>query len=438
MKKVISGIQPDKTTTQMWAHHTFLQRFLFLLLLLLGGVVNGVLAQTTWYKMADEIDFTGATGYWIRNAVSDRMNLSTRQPDTDDKGQAGWRTTKGRIYTADFTDDSQVFYFKKDGSGRIFMYTQNGSGRTYLAAASNDRDMGIETRTDDVLPDGSKGYVKSIENIANTNHVRFVISKNASGATTDDGYMVAYRGFEEGCFVYLDGKVAYNTLCQWIVIPYKPKEYLESEISVSQTLHDNATVGTAYNQIKDASYKTALQTTIDAANTAKNGTTAQIQTAWENLLTAKETFLNTAYNEPSTGKRYYIKNANGEYLHRNGNNNPATAISTYSNETERVTLTKVDDDFFVSVDGRYLAMNRNMYAEDGNKRLALVTPQFVSTAYPPSGKLRLRHIDNNHIGLYFSSNGVGTNVNNGINMSNRTFIHLRCRQRTARRPCRSM
>ncbi len=423
MKKVISGIQPDKTTTQMWAHHTFLQRFLFLLLLLLGGVVNGVLAQTTWYKMADEIDFTGATGYWIRNAVSDRMNLSTRQPDTDDKGQAGWRTTKGRIYTADFTDDSQVFYFKKDGSGRIFMYTQNGSGRTYLAAASNDRDMGIETRTDDVLPDGSKGYVKSIENIANTNHVRFVISKNASGATTDDGYMVAYRGFEEGCFVYLDGKVAYNTLCQWIVIPYKPKEYLESEISVSQTLHDNATVGTAYNQIKDASYKTALQSAIDAANTAKNGTTAQIQTAWENLLTAKETFLNTAYNEPSTGKRYYIKNANGEYLHRNGNNNPATAISTYSNETERVTLTKVDDDFFVSVDGRYLAMNRNMYAEDGNKRLALVTPQFVSTAYPPSGKLRLRHIDNNHIGLYFSSNGVGTSVNNGINMSNRTFIH---------------
>ena len=400
-------------------------RMLLLTLLMLVGMFNAAWAQTNWYTPAENIDYSGATGYWIRNVVGDRMNLSTRQPDPDNKGQAGWRSTKGRIYKADFTALDQIFYFEKDGSGKIFMYTKDGGGnRTYLCASTNNYDMGIETKTDATLPDGSHGYVKSITNVTNNeHHVRIVMSKDASGNVTNQGLLVANRGLDDGCFVYLDGKNDYGTLCQWIIIPYSPKAYLESEISTVTTLLTGATTGSGYTHIKDNSYKTPLQTALTAAETAKDGTTSDIQTAWNNLLSEKETFLQTAYNDVATGTRYYLRNVHGEYLHRNSSNNNATAIATNSSENERITLTKVGDDYYVSIDGRYLTMNKNLFADDGNKQLALVTPTFVTTVNPGNGKLRLHHIDNNHIGLYFLSNGVGNPVQNGINMSNRAFIH---------------
>ena len=426
-----------------------------LLLLLLAWSATAVWAQTD--VNGNAIDMTGTKGYWVRNVQAKQLNLSTKLPSVEHYGKSDWWPNMVRIYTADFTDLSQVFYFITV-DGKSYMFTKDASGnRTFVGGYSADATRSVtyevnangvgagttnvscnnkwHTRTQTTgptaLPSGI-GYLKSIDAVANTNNVHLTIAKNDAGTVNDNGHLLAHTGFGDECAVSNDGSTSRDPYTQWMLIPYEPKNYLKEEIDDVTALLAGAEVeaGGAYTKVKAQSYKDDLQAVLDAANTVyakASPTTAEIQTAWKNLLAAKETFLTEAYNAVTDGTYYVRNSANNALLNFTTDNAQATAVGSATGADQLVSFETDGTYYYIKCNGRYLQRNQDKYTSD--YKLQLVQTQWTTSNRPAKGRFQLRHIDNEHIGFYLVDAGKGTVYN--IDFSYNGFLYVDNRQAAA-------
>ncbi len=417
----------------------FLSRFVAFVVVMFCVGIGRMSAQSSWVVPAADVDLTGETAYWVRYTGGSGKNLSTTKPTV---GDAGWKTTDVSIMNEDLSDLSQVFHFNKVGS-KIYMYTQNadGSSKTYIGSNTSKNegwDMKAVTKTDATLPNG-QGYLRRIDAAGSTNNVYFVFARESGATVSNKSWLLPNRGTVSGATVFDAGgedNRGHDWISQWVIIPWKPLDYLKKEIDEVQALVTNAVVGTSYNQISAESFSTTLNGALTTANTAyttikaavDGGTSiydklSDIQAAWSALRTAKNTFLTTAYNAIDTSKKYVLVNKNGQRLKWSENASPAISYNAPAliNENEVVTLAQSDSYYTMSPyksSSQYLQMGNDSYQ---NQQLYGNAARWGGSPGNSRHQFEIHHLDATHVGIYFHSH-IGFKQS-GVEMENRAYLN---------------
>ncbi|MBR1630801.1 MAG: hypothetical protein IJ680_03010, partial [Paludibacteraceae bacterium] len=344
--------------------------------------------------------------YWIRFTMSRGLNLSTRKPD--------YRTSNISLRTADFTDLSQVFYFKHSADNKYYIYTHESDGYKYITRASNDWDMTFITQTDETLPTFTRP-LPLVYDVPNTKNIRISVDGNTTKGITSN------RGTIDGMSVAYNSTIA--TIYQWVLIPWEPLNYLKQALDEVDELISTAEIGTEYYQVKSQSYIDALQsvyTTSLSTYTTLHGTIgdatpdasqlAEIQTAWDNLLTARRTFLDEAYNPVPQGY-YIISSERGDYIRLTGNDSywvKATTPTSGEIETPKILSIEVDgENAHIKSGDYYLSLSNDKYTTDQLQNTQTY-PQWQTAPANNRHQLKLRHLGHKDLGIYFNSVGNGT------------------------------
>jgi len=410
---------------QLWKHDWCVAGKLFLgmlcskvmmLVVLMMTALTNTFAYDQWHLSAADIE-TGKA-YWISFVAADHKNLST-EPTSVTKANGysnDYSSSKLSIQQHDFTDLRQQVYFEPSPTaGQYYMYTKAADGtKTYMRKnPSNNWDTEIKTGE----AENNNDFKFQVLNVAGTDYVRLkVMSRD---------WLVANRGIMDGGPVFCDNTNRYIAL--WQIMPADPLGYLKAELDRVSDLLANATVDTTYNTVKAQSYIDALQTAYNSSSdtyeSLKNSselTTAQLsalQTAWETVYAARNTFLQTAYNPIDVSKQYVVTNKHGEIMTRNTTNNGQAQV------IERPTTIGNNQLMTFSVDGNgnytmrsasatnsYLQTNTNKWANDQVGKL-----NEVNARWSNDGNRRqfyLHHFTNDYVGIYFNTTGLKANYTN--------------------------